>query len=333
MKVNKEMQTGLCFIGGSGRSGTTIFKRIFANHPKVTSIPEFRISVDPDGLVDFYQSMLSHWTPYLFDNKLKNLRAVLLDAGKSHPLAKYYHYGVRKARLNKLPYKLESRYTTIGIRKFCPTYDQMVENLIENLTEFKFTGSWTGQHFGERTEIAYCDYPDKVKLASLLGQFYREVASRITQKVEAEFFMDDNTWNILYFPHLLEMIPEAKLVHIYRDPRDVTASYMQQTWAPASPIEAAKFYNGVMDRWAMVKEELSPVAYLEISLDELVQDPEPILRKVADFYGIPWDQSLLQIDLSKSHKGRWKRDIPEELHAEVQKILAEHITNFGYELG
>ncbi|HKJ32448.1 MAG TPA: sulfotransferase, partial [Balneolales bacterium] len=163
--------------------------------------------------------------------------------------------------------------------------------------------------------------------------FYRDVAGRITQKVEADFFMDDNTWNILYFPHLLEMLPEAKLVHIYRDPRDVTASYMQQTWAPSSPIEAAKFYKGIMDRWEIVKKELPPDVYLEISLDKLVQDSESILHKVADFYGIPWDQSLLQIDLSKSHKDRWKKDIPKELQSEVQKILAEHITDFGYELG
>ncbi len=324
-------ETGICLIGGTGRSGTTVLKRILANHPDATGMREYRITIDPDGIVDFYKSLKTHWTPYLFDHKLKKLHSLLKASANSNSLAKYYRYALRKSGLSKKLLKLESRYTDIGINQYCPQYSDYVSDLITSLREFKYKGTWTGQHFGEKAEISYSSYPADDQLAQKLGTFYRLVATSVAKRDQATHFVDDNTWNILYLRELLEIIPDAKLVHIYRDPRDVTASYIKQSWAPSDPVQAAQFCSSILSKWKQIKNEISDEAYHEVSLEKLVEETETVLKKITAFWGLSWNEALMKLDLSKSNRGRWKKDIPSVKKQKVQEILSEHLKDYGYE--
>ena len=62
--------------------------------------------------------------------------------------------------------------------------------------------------------------PQSKQLADRLGKFYRDFASDVTTHQRVPHFLEKNTWNILYFDRLLELVPEARLVHVRRDPRD-----------------------------------------------------------------------------------------------------------------
>jgi len=75
------------FIGGTGRSGTNITKAIFAQHPKVGTLPfEHRFVIDPDGVVDFYNSYAGAWSPYMADKKIKRLEQFLLYLAHRDPI-------------------------------------------------------------------------------------------------------------------------------------------------------------------------------------------------------------------------------------------------------
>lgn len=321
----------LCFIGGSGRSGTTVLRRIFSRHPKAAGIPEFRITLDPGGLVDFYLTLGWHWSPWIFDKKIKELRKVLRSAGRTNPLAKYYRYGLRKTGLSFRGYKLESKYTDIGIERFCGDYPRLVDELIDNLTEFSFEGSWTGQSLGEKNEILFSPPFSREALARTLGSFYRELARCICGQDDKTHFVEDNTWNMIYWQELLELVPDARMVHIYRDPRDVVASLTKQWWGPGDPVEAARFYASLMEKWNRVKNRVREDTYLEVSLEQLVENPEAILGEIAGFWNLTWDDALLSLDLGKAHSGRWKKDIPEEIYPEVKDILIPFLEQYRYE--
>ena len=63
-------------ISGTGRSGTNIIKDILNLNSSVYALPfEHRITIDPDGIIDFYLSSLNIWSPYMYDKKLKNLKS------------------------------------------------------------------------------------------------------------------------------------------------------------------------------------------------------------------------------------------------------------------
>lgn len=320
-----------CFIGGSGRSGTTVLRRIFSRHRDVAGFPEFRITLDPGGLIDFYITLSHHWSPWVFDSKVKELRSVLLSARRTNPLAKYYRYGLRKTGLAFRGYKLESKYADIGIERYCGEYSELVDQLMGDLTDFSYKGSWTGQPLGEKNEIFFSPSIPGEQLGRLLGTFYRELIRCICEQDGKTHFVEDNTWNTIYWEELLELVPEGRLVHIYRDPRDVVASLTHQWWAPGDPVDAARFYASVMEKWNRVKRRVPEHSFFELSLERLVASPEAILGEIAGFWDLEWDDALLSIDLGKAHTGRWKRDIPEEVYPVVEEILIPFLEQYRYD--
>ena len=294
-------------------------------------MPEFRITLDPGGLIDLYLTLSGQWSPWVFDKKVKELRNVLLSARRTNPLAKYYRYGLRKTGLAFRGYKLESKYTDIGIERYCGNYEELVEELIKELTGFTYKGSWTGLSLGDKNEIYFNSPIPREKLGRSLGSFYLRLTRCICARDDRTHFVEDNTWNTIYWKTLLELFPEGRLVHIYRDPRDVVASLTRQWWGPGDPAEAARFYAAVMERWHRVKKEVPGHSYFELSLERLVENPAAILGEIAEFWNLGWDDALLSIDLGKANSGRWKRDIPEERYPEVKEILIPFLEQYGYD--
>lgn len=120
MKIDSEINNlSICLIGGTGRSGTTILKNVFNNHPEVANITEWRITIDPDGLIGFYNTFSSGWSPFLYDIKIRRLERLLKDVGKNYFINKLYRYGLRVTGLEqRIPYKLDSRYSVLDVEKY-----------------------------------------------------------------------------------------------------------------------------------------------------------------------------------------------------------------------
>lgn len=201
---------------------------------------------------------------------------------------------------------------------------------MNDLTEFRFEGSWVGTPFLNTTELSY-GCLNKKKLAEILGNFLCAVAGDVMQAQGVNHYLEKNTWNILFLDKILELVPNAKMVHIYRDPRDVVSSFMQQRWMPSNAIHSATIYRDLIERWWEVRNKVAQGSFMELSLESLVSEPEKNLRKICNFWGVTWDDSLLQLDLSRSHSGRWKSDIPEKELSAVEKILQSQIEALGYE--
>ena len=56
------------FIGGTGRTGTTILRQVLGTHHQIVAVAtELRIIADPDGLLDLFLSLTERWSPYTAD--------------------------------------------------------------------------------------------------------------------------------------------------------------------------------------------------------------------------------------------------------------------------
>jgi len=321
----------VCMIGGSGRSGTTILKVIFSKHPDTAQVPEYRFSIDPDGLVDYYTAFESGWSPYLVDTRLKRLESLLRDIGQHKRVARGIAFLSNRYGLEHyFPRCMVSRYAGIAFERHCPDYFMHVDRLIRSLEEFNYTGQWNGSKLFSRRKIHFSYRKDRRELANILGGFWRDVIRSTCAHQKKSIFVEDNTWSILWFDRILDLLPEARLVHVFRDPRDIVASYTKMRWAPDNPLHAARWYKGVINEWFSVKDRLDSSQYLEIKLEDLVEQPAEVLQRVCAFWGIPWSDCLLGTDLSKSHSGRWMTDLSDEVGRAVTLELGAELEQLGY---
>ena len=321
----------IIFISGSGRSRTTILKKIFSRHPNIGVGPEWRFLIDPGGIIDFYNSYTSGWSPFHFDVSLRRLFKTLNNTGKNKFLSNLFRKTLNSIRVNKkLPYKFYGSYAEFYALEACPDYFKLVNRLKSDLVAFKFKCLWTGQSLLQETALNYQSPNQIKKIEDVLGSFLMNIYASVLKKSNAYIYMDDNTWSFLWLDKIIKLIPEVRLIHIYRDPRDVVSSYSKQNWAPNDPKQAAILYYDLMTQWQQIKTKIPETYFREISLENLINNPGKVLGGICDFFDIPWHNSLLETDLSQGHCGRWKKDLSKEVANDISSILYPYLDKFGY---
>lgn len=319
----------ICMIGGTGRSGTTILARIFANHPKIAYIPESRFLIDPGGLVDFYLHC-DKWSPYHYDQQIKRLQWVLKKVSKRTLVDMFFSLAIKTKVFRRIISHLKPAYSNIQVSKYCPNYDDLCRKLMDELIAFQYAGTWEGKGIGKKSIFYYNDFQEKPEMQEIISAFLNEFIDSIVDAQKTSYFLEKNTWNILWFGTILELLPNAKLVHIYRDPRDVVASFTKQTWMPSNPRKSAIIYKNIVSKWQQIKNSVPYESFIEISLEKLVSNPENVLKTICEFWELDWNNALLNVDLSRSHSGRWKADLSLAEQKDIQSILNEVIKDLGY---
>ena len=323
--------TKVVFIGGTGRSGTNITCQILGTHPKAARLPfEYRFTIDPDGIVDFYRSYPQTWSPYLADKRLKRLEKLLSEISEVNLLHGLVG-GVLKLVDKNGKLLSPKRYAAWELKKHIPGFKTYVKELLDDLREFSYQGVWPGT--GSYTFlpcIYYAKTRSQEELREILGRFLEKVFESLLAEANADFYVEDNTWNILFARELLQLVPEAKIVHVYRDPRDVVASMIQQRWCPKDKEHTAMWYKTIIEHWFSIRSDLPPGSYYEMKLEDLVNAPEKVVRELCDFIQIPYSQCMVCVDLSHAHSGRWKKDFSREEQKQVKRIIGDLVTDLGY---
>jgi len=322
----------ICFIGGTGRCGTSILRTILSRHSSVATLPiEHRLMVDPDGIFDFYRSYTTGWSPYYADEKLTRLTNFLEDLSSTssvHKIFRYFFKAFRLAGISITPKK----YLDVELSRFIPNYSDHVRTLLNELVEFQYAGERLGtESYSVNNKIRYAPNYSKEQLKIIFQNFIHCIIQDILTYNHKDYFIEDNTWNILFSTDLLDLIPNAKIISVIRDPRDVVDSFSKQKWMPSNKAQSAKIYNDLIVEWIKIKSNLEKKYWIEVRLEDIVLEPESQIRKICDFIELPWEDNLLKIDLSKSNSGQWKKDFSEEEKRSVIPLLAEHIKSFGYE--
>ncbi len=152
---------------------------------------------------------------------------------------------------------------------------------------------------------------------------------------------------------VVALFPDAAFVHIVRDPRDVIASSRQAPWIDESALELASKWRRFHGHAVQFGTNAGPRSYLQIRYEDLVADPEPVLRMVCTFLEENFDPAMLdpssrgssgtvvpvaapwqdrvggQIDASSV--GRWRSGLDRRERCLVQAELASALAGSGYE--
>lgn len=122
-------------------------------------------------------------------------------------------------------------------------------------------------------------------------------------------------------PRLIEFIaatsilfPEARFIHLVRDPRDVLLSKKKAEWSKGKPGWYHVFANYVqlkMGEWQ--GQKLSEGQYLSITYEDLLAAPKKTVEKVCAFLNVEFEESMLSFqdkakELVSDEEKQWKKE-------------------------
>ena len=93
-------------------------------------------------------------------------------------------------------------------------------------------------------------------------------------------------------PLLDEFFPDARFIHVIRDGRAVAASVAEKPWGPPTPVSAAWWWRGRVQKGRHDGARLGPKRYLEIRYEDLVAQPRESLTSVCEFLDEDFDEAM-----------------------------------------
>lgn len=89
------------------------------------------------------------------------------------------------------------------------------------------------------------------------------------------------------------LFPQARFVHLVRDPRDVVAGLLEMDWwENNSARKTAKHWRNAI-RAAVDHRLRDPDRHLTVRYEDLVERPEPVLRDICGFLGVSFHPAML----------------------------------------
>jgi len=129
-----------------------------------------------------------------------------------------------------------------------------------------------------------------------IGGMYLQTSSKMRGGTPR--FVDKLPQNYLMLPLILAALPNAKIVHLVRDPMDACFASFKQLFADAylhsyDQREMARHharYRRLMDCW----RERFPGRFFDISYEQTARDLEPNARALIDYLELPWEDACLE---------------------------------------
>lgn len=187
------------------------------------------------------------------------------------------------------------------------------------------------------------------------GNFLRIVMEAIARKQGVRRWADCTPEHLLHLPRIKETIPDALIVHIIRDPRDVALSTEKQGYIRPLPWDRTPRTNvaGLYWEWIVNRGRRDGRAlgqdYIEVHFEDLIANPQAVLSRIGEFidHDLDYDR-IQQVGIgsvsdpnssftdkngkSFSPVGRWREKFPSQDLIAFEALIGETMEELGYQL-
>lgn len=305
------------FIGGTGRSGTTILQHVLSFHEQLYTVPiETKFIVQSDGLYSLARHLTDDYSITDASIGLARFKTLMYDVithTGANPYADFA--GQPYGRLEFLP------------QDIFPDYWQVLDSFFRQISDKHYKRD----HF--------------IGMASgLVDSLFGTNANNRN----ADGWVEKTPSNLFRIEFLFEMFPDAIFINCIRDPRGVLDSFMRKEWLTGSLSEGAEYlvsyYEYISEKRRFGLDRTGQ--YYEVRLEALVADPVGEMAKLLDFVQVrPFNDGKNDFLLSTLREGSirwvpeqqkycdsWEISYSAEEKYAVSAILAEVINDFGYKL-
>ena len=152
-----------------------------------------------------------------------------------------------------------------------------------------------------RFSAALAEGAARVDVAQL-GKIYIQTTRTVAG--DTPRFVDKLPLNFMYVPLILKALPNAKIVHLRRNPMDACFSSFKQLFADAYlhsyDLEEMARHHARYYRLMEVWRERFGDRYFEVGYEEVAGNLEPNARALIDFLDLPWEDACLEFHKQKS---------------------------------
>ena len=280
------------FVGGTGRSGTTVVGDLLGNHSKIrTSIPiEIKFLTNRSGLVD----VVFGYDQYI-EKKPESISILNFRTYRKRKQRDQERLANILAEFNKFIWEKwwdidapppHGRGLISGIAKID------LENLLKRLKrDLKINRKWAARRF---------------------------MATFISKQFEASdeiYWVETTPMNIPEANKLQELFPNALFINMVRDPRDVIASLLTKKWGPTTALEGLDWIEARLLAGHEALTAVKPEKKITIALEDLaIKNREATYKKLLGFLKVT-DEPAMQDFFTQSMtpdaatSGRWKSEI------------------------
>ncbi len=249
---------------------------------------------------------------------------------------------------NFVVYRAESQVFTLLQPRF--------GNLRVNRNKSALLDAWRHSSLFTRTGLDAIEIENEIMAdCENAGDFLQIVMEAMARKQGMERWADCTPDHLLAMRQIKETIPNALVIHIIRDGRDVALSLEKQhwirplAWDRGKELQAAALYW----EWVVKKGRENGKAlgadYREVHYEDLVQHPQEVLAGIGEFIGQELDYAKIQRvgigSVSQPNTsfaagsgefrplGRWKFSLPEQQLEEVEGLIGTTLESLGYSVG
>jgi hypothetical protein len=216
---------------------------------------------------------------------------------------------------------------------------------------------WLESKLFERTGLNARDIEQKIlDECDHGGDFLRIVMEEIATKQNVERWADCTPDHLLYLEEIKKTLPDALVIHILRDGRDVALSLEKQQWIrpflwdrEKAVLVAGFYWEWIVNRGRQSGGKLGE-DYLEVHFEDIVSSPRATLARLGEFiqHDLNYDH-ILRVGLgtvsepnssfgtdSRGRKfnpiGRWQSQLTGQKLIEFENLLGGTLQDLGYTL-
>jgi hypothetical protein len=161
--------------------------------------------------------------------------------------------------------------------------------------------------------------------------------------------------NIYHSNILIDMFPDARFIHVVRDPRGGVASMQRVSFFSNDVAFNALNRHKIMTHGRDWLARAVPAAQrMEVRYEDLVTDPQHTLGRICDFVGVSYEPEMLRFHqhadrfmldeaastynttatrpIAPEQAQKWRSQLTDEDIAIIERVCADEMAEFGYPL-
>lgn len=334
------------FIGGTGRSGTTITGKLMASHRDYCKLSgENKLIVERFGLRTLVDELSAgfdyksnHYTIQNFIDYTEVMRKPGFRDKKLAFALRAFNKVARTVTGRQIPAQsLHRRFPSLDYTGFAfghrfglDHYDACLDRFLKTMiADVDIDGVIDSE--GQTKPVYMPATFDRDALLQMCRTFLQELYTVRLEAAGAQGWCDDTPFSILYTPFLFELFPDARVIHMMRHPMDVFASHLEQPWASSDPERTALRLQRLYERLVADDVDKTDDRVMLLRLEDIPLDEEGTLKSICDFCSIPEDGFDGSVSFRKDSFWRWKRDLSEDIQKMALSRLSFAMDHYGYE--